>query len=475
MASGTEPRQLVILRRTVEAGSAYIAADARARMKQLLIDALQPDGFAAELQKAMHVVSLPSLNWHTPPQNPPAKGRAADGRSGVAASPPGELPIQITQLAVGLSFDDEDVAGRFWREVKNAIARNGATMFIGIGADLAVGGADYWCPHATDHPLFRNRTAAGRLIKSEFLRQQGLVGQDVNIVVIDQGLDKSLIPANFAGGWAHGSRLPGETQGKAGAHAAMVARNVLDAARAGAIWDMPLIPGSIDDIPAFLSDAWAGFRLLIDDIAARRANGSNTDPWVLSNAWAVFDRRSESPPGSYTTDPEHPFNLIVAEAVDAGHDVVFAAGNCGEFCPDARCGRQDRGPGQSIYGANSHKRVLTTGAVRVDGRWSGYSSQGSGQPRLSPWKPDLCAPSDFAEDDDAYLGNSGTSAACAITAGIVAALRGKWSSAEIPPDMLRLLLSATAQKTEGPQWNDRLGFGILDAEAAYGAAATAAP
>jgi len=119
--------------------------------------------------------------------------------------------------------------------------------------------------------------------------------------------------------------------------------------------------------------------------------------------------------------------------------------------------------------------VLTTGAVRTDGRWSGYSSQGIGQPGLSRWKPDLCAPSDFAEDGDAYMGNGGTSAACALTAGVVAALRGKWGPGEISPDMLRLLLAATAQKTEGPQWNNRLGFGILDAEAAYGAAATAAP
>jgi subtilisin family serine protease len=475
MTNGIGPRQFAILRRTVEAGAAYIGADAPTRVKQLVIDALGADDFAVELHKAMHVVGLPSLNWHIPPQGAAAKKHPADDRTGTLGGPKGELPIQVTQLAVAMSFDDEDVASRFWREVKTVIARGGATVFVSIGADLAIGGADYWCPNGTDHPLFRNRTAAGQLINIEFLRQQGLTGQDVNVAIIDQGLDERLIPANFAGGWARGSQLPGETQGKAGAHGAMVARNVLDGAPSSAIWDLPLIPSRIEDISSFVSDAWAGFRLLIDDIATRRANGSNTGPWVLSNAWAVFDRRSESPPGSYTTDPEHPFNLIVAEAVDAGHDVVFAAGNCGAFCPDVRCGRQDRGPGQSIYGANSHKRVLTTGAVRVDGRWSGYSSQGNGQPRLSPWKPDLCAPSDFAEDDDAFLGNSGTSAACAITAGIVAALRGKWGPAEIPPDMLRLLLTVTAQKTEGPEWNDRLGFGILDAEAAYGGAATAVP
>jgi hypothetical protein len=475
MASGIEPRQFAILRRSPELAASYTAPDAPERVKQFIIDALGSGDLTAELRKTLEVVALPSLSWHVAPQDGPAKDRAAGEPAVVTVGPKKELPAQITQIAVGMSFTDEAIANRFWRAVKDAIESAAATPFLSIGADLAIGGADYWCPHGTDHPLFRNRAAAGRLIKKDFLRQQSLTGKGVNVVVIDQGLDKTLIPRNFAGGWARGSVLPGETRGKAGAHAAMVARNVLDSASDSAIWDLPLIPGSIEDIAAFLSDAWAGFRLLIDDIASRRANGTNTGPWVLSNAWAVFDRRSESPPGSYTTDPNHPFNLIVAEAADAGHDVVFAAGNCGEFCPDFRCGRQDRGPGQSIYGANSHKRVLTAGAVRVDGRWSGYSSQGGGQPLLSPWKPDLCAPSDFAEDNDAYLGNSGTSAACAIAAGVVAALRGKWGPQEIPPDMLRLLLNVTAQKTEGPQWSNRLGFGILDAEAAYGAAATAAP
>ncbi len=471
MAVEITSRQFAVLRRTAESAAAYVTPDAPERLKQFIVERLGREDLADALRKALHVVSLPSLDWHVPPSDPTAKGyRAVD-----PAGPKKELPAIVTQLAVGLGFDDDAVASRFFDAVKVAIKQDADTPFVAIGADLAIGGADYWCPHATDHPLFRNRAAAGRLIKRDFLRQQGLTARRVNVVVIDQGIDKRLIPGNFVDGWVHGSRLPGETQGKAAAHGTMVVRNILDAARDAAIWDFPLIPPSIDNILAFVSDAWAGFRLMLDDIAARRADGSNTAPWVLTNAWAVFDRRSESPPGSYTTDPDHPFNLIVAETVDDGHDVVFAAGNCGEFCPDFRCGRRDRGPGQSIYGANSHRRVLTTGAVRTDGRWSGYSSQGIGQPGLSRWKPDLCAPSDFAEDGDAYMGNGGTSAACALTAGVVAALRGKWGPGEISPDMLRLLLAATAQKTEGPQWNNRLGFGILDAEAAYGAAATAAP
>jgi len=49
-------------------------------------------------------------------------------------------------------------------------------------------------------------------------------------------------------------------------------------------------------------------------------------------------------------------------------DVVFAAGNCGAFCPAQRCGKLDRGAGSSIWGGNSSSAVITTGAVLTSGR-----------------------------------------------------------------------------------------------------------
>ena len=60
----------------------------------------------------------------------------------------------------------------------------------------------------------------------------------------------------------------------------------------------------------------------------------------------------------------------------------------------------------------------------TDGLWLGYSSQGPGA--LYPYKPDLCAASQFSDNEDAYAGNTGTSAACALASGVVARLRGKW-------------------------------------------------
>ena len=177
---------------------------------------------------------------------------------------------------------------------------------------------------------------------------------------------------------------------------------------------------------------------MLFDIAIWRL-GKFPGPWILVNPWGIYDRRSEYPLGGYTENPFSLFNLLVAVAVLQDIDVVFAAGNCGQFCPDNRCGERDRGPGHSIWGANSLEPVLTVGAVRADDMWLGYSSQGPGQPRLAlgAEKPDLCAASQFREDDDAFSINSGTSAACGLAGGVVAALRSRWDTGSVPPRRLK--------------------------------------
>jgi hypothetical protein len=210
--------------------------------------------------------------------------------------------------------------------------------------------------------------------------------------------------------------------------------------------------------------------------------------WVFCNAWGIHDRRLEAipvgDPGNYTGDPAHPFNRLIG-AIDCafGHDQVFAAGNCGQFCPNDRCGPADRGPGRSILGANSHPRVLTAGAVRADGLWLGYSSQGPGQPGFLPVqpeggafvrKPDLCAPAHSVEPSDGHFLSSGTSAACGTVAGAVAALRSDGSPhAAVPPEAMRDHLRRTARKPVGAasEWHDpelKRGSGILDLGAALG-------
>ena len=354
---------------------------------------------------------------------------------------------------------------------------------LGVGADLFLAEAEYFCPTTVDELLFGDRNAAAALTGAGVLKQQGLTGQGVNIVVIDRGFDATKV-RNFGGGLAIAGVQPGiTTRG----HGLMLTRNIADAAPDAIFYDVPLIPTRITDanVIGFLSTALDVFIQLKHLIAFLRSLSVPPwdGPWVLVNAWSIFDRSFEMPPGDYTANPTHPLNVVVGELVDEAIDLVFAAGNCGQFCPDRRCGKVDVGPGNSIFGANSHPRVLTMGAVRTDARWLGGSSQGPGL--LSREKPDLCAPSCFREVGDAFVGNlnepfvgntgspyiasTGTSAACGLAAGIVGAIRSGWDQRRLSPDQLRQALNDHARETEGPGWREHLGNGIIDVEATLSA------
>ena len=86
-------------------------------------------------------------------------------------------------------------------------------------------------------------------------------------------------------------------------------------------------------------------------------------------------------------------------------------------------------------------------------------------------KPDFCAASQFHEDDDAFSNNTGTSAACGLTGGVVAALRSRWDQTRVSPSQLKDILNMTARKPPGLNWNSplshRLGNGVLDVKAAF--------
>jgi hypothetical protein len=351
-----------------------------------------------------------------------------------------------------------------------------------IGIDLRLHRTDYWNPAEAMQPLFGDRDAAHRLMAVPELEETF----GVNVVIIDQGVSRPLIDhfrGAFGGGWeVPDGPTPGTTKG---GHGSMLARNILQVAPGATIFDLPLIPADITNVRAFLSDAHAAFSEMLASIEGLRKKGDARwrRPWVLVNAWAAFnlgkEHRRGEPDGSkhplnYSANPEHPLNIIVGRAASE-HDVVFAAGNCGQFGPMARCGVHDVGPGHSILGANSHPDVLTVGAVRTDGLWLGYSSQGPGA--LYPYKPDLCAASQFSDNEDAYAGNTGTSAACALAAGVVARLRGKWDGKTFSPrEMKSILIDTAFGRVEHSRWDGQFGHGIINyTEAAREAEVRAVP
>jgi subtilisin family serine protease len=383
-----------------------------------------------------------------------------------------------------VSSPDPLSANRFRKAAIDAVRRGSPLLSAGTNPAIGIGELEFRIPVAPDATLMGSLQDACRLINADQL-PPNLNGDQVNIVLIDTGIDKNIItpPGSYGGGWwpqqTHPTlprpAQPGLTAGPDALHGAMVVNNIFAVAPRARIFDVPLIPPTkIYDIFSFLHVAHATLHQILHDIKWFQAHGFFTGPWIFMNAWAVFDRRSEGIfLGDYTENKgplsgvAHQFIHQIEQIAQARFDLVFCAGNCGEVCPDGRCGPDDYGPGRGIWGANAHQDVLTTGAVCVDRTWSGYSSEGPGPtPHLFGKKPDLCAPSQFLGTSQ-YPPNTGTSSSAALAAGTVAALRSYWDQTRVPPYILKLILNDAAMQPLPPGWNRWFGNGILDALAAY--------
>lgn len=297
-----------------------------------------------------------------------------------------------------------------------------------------------------------------------------LTGKGVRIAIVDTGINGTTDiggrgPIGVADGWS-----PSNVRYRPGTaeldHGTMCAFDARVCAPDAEILDYALMRrSSLSDAQphiwnSFLSDAIAAFADLIDVLQ------TEPGPLVVNNSWGLYNRAEDEPigsPGSYSANPDHPFNQIVGSLVAAGADVLFAAGNCGRDCPDDRCGQLDIGPGNSIHGANSHPDVITVAAITTDHRRLGYSSQGPGG--LDELKPDVSAYSHF-KGSGVYLADSGTSAASPVAAGVIAALREKFSNSAVPPATLKAIIQRTADNISGKGWDHDLGYGIINAQGA---------
>ncbi|GAA1616979.1 hypothetical protein GCM10009764_45720 [Nocardia ninae] len=321
-----------------------------------------------------------------------------------------------------------------------------------------------------DTPAVGNWHDVETLLHHGDLTAAGLDGKSVALAIVDTGINAARVKQVRGGpvtiDKARSWNPPG-VSGTAGEfpvdHGTMCAFDALIGAPKAALIDIPVLrsrrPGGTV-MEGLLSDALAAYAhlrtVLTDQPAASRA-------LVISNSWGSFSPSWDFPvgqPGNYSDNPSHPFNVIVGSLETAGADILFAAGNCGRDCPDGRCAYKDK----PIGGANSHPSVLSIGGVDTAGQRVGYSSQGPG--RLTARKPDVCAYTHFlgstafgATDPD-----TGTSAACPVAAGLVAAIRTEWSSTELPPAQLRALVQRTAAAQAGG-YNYDYGYGVVDAAA----------
>jgi subtilisin family serine protease len=233
-----------------------------------------------------------------------------------------------------------------------------------------------------------------------------------------------------------------------GDHGNMCATDVLGMAPDAQLCDLRIAGAAT--IPATISRALQAFQWAID---RHVVNGT---PQILTNSWGIFQETWDT---TYARNPNHPFTRKVVDALNQGIIVLFAAGNCGGTCPDGRCG-PDNGPGRSIWGANSHPRVMTVGAVNKNEEFVGYSSQGPGA--LDPNKPDFCSVTHFT---GYFTSDSGTSAATPILAGAVAVLKQAFPAAT--QDNLKGALKATAKDIGPTGFDQHSGSGIVRIKTAY--------
>lgn len=324
----------------------------------------------------------------------------------------------------------------------------GATSPVGTGADVR------------------------RLSGSGTLAQLGAFGQRVAVAIVDTGINLrhlqnlGLSPTlDSQHSW---SPVPTQAGAHPLGHGTMCAYDVLLLAPNAVLLDFAVLRstrrgGSVMD--GLLSDAIQAYGILLNQAllpAAERPYQS----LVVSNSWGVFHPSWDFPPGNvmrYIDNPQHPFNIQVGALARAGADIVFAAGNCGPACPDNRCQGLTQ---NTITGANSHGDVLCVGGVDTRDALVGYSSHGPGA--LTPQKPDLATYTHFL-GSQAFGTNSpdsGTSAACPVASGAVAALRSikpfDSGISKRSTSALRQFLRDQCRQTTGSGWNAQNGHGILD-------------
>ncbi|MER6736243.1 S8 family peptidase [Streptomyces puniciscabiei] len=317
-----------------------------------------------------------------------------------------------------------------------------------------------------DAPVGDWREVAGFFAE---LKSDSLNGTRVPLAIVDTGINLEFVSDKRDGLAisldAQNSWVPPGVTGQPGqfpvAHGSMCAFDTLIAAPDATLLDLPVLRSQRQGrtvMEGLLSDALAGYSHLLSFLEAMPQEQRKL---VVSNSWGSFSPQWDFPPGNlgnYSDNPAHPFNLLVTALEQAGADIVFAAGNCGRECPDARCTSTDR----PIGGANSHPRVLCVGGVNTQRDRVGYSSQGPG--RLSQRKPDICAFTHFSGSEAFGPGtpDSGTSAACPVAAGVVAAIRTQWSAASISPGELRTLLRRTADDRGAAGFDYDYGYGVVD-------------
>ncbi|HEY9207129.1 MAG TPA: S8 family serine peptidase [Candidatus Methanoperedens sp.] len=364
-------------------------------------------------------------------------------------------PEESTYLIRG-EVENKDALNRLIETVKQD--PNG----VGVFSDPRIGAFS-----VNPQDAVGNHTDVANLLEISELQARGMDGSNVMVAIVDTGINIDYLRNKGVNANIDASKSwtpiqdtvfgPGKYPPD---HGTMCAFDVCIAAPNCTLLDYALLRSTAGGEPfmeGFLGDAIKAYSKLLELLTT---NEQNKPRLVVNNSWGMYDPSWDFPvghPGNYSDNPNHPFNIIVESLDDAGADILFAAGNCGNECPIKKCnGATDR----PIYGANSHPNVLCVAGVTIDKIRLCYSSQGPG--RLDPNKPDICAYTHFKGSDVDDLPDTGTSAACPVAAGVIAAIRTVNSPNDFPPATLRNIIRRYAEDIGQIGFDYDHGFGILN-------------
>ncbi|HEY5987590.1 MAG TPA: S8 family serine peptidase [Streptosporangiaceae bacterium] len=157
--------------------------------------------------------------------------------------------------------------------------------------------------------------------------------------------------------------------------------------------------------------------------------------------------------------PSRPVRVAIQHALNAGVVVVASSGNSG----DAASARR-RGHAPYSFPAD-YPGVLGVAAVDQLGAPAGFSSDNLS---VEAAAPGVKIPAQGR--DGQYWLVSGTSPACALTAGVAALIKSRYP--RLLPALVVQAMTASAQNRPPGGYDDRVGFGTVDAQAALAKAAS---
>lgn len=270
------------------------------------------------------------------------------------------------------------------------------------------------------------------------LRSRRLHGQGVAVAIVDDGIFKESVQARLRSAplMEHGARplydvahgrVPGLVAPFSRArrsHGSMCAYDVCLAAPGCTLLDLPVhAPRSVGR--RRLEDVLAAYRRVVELLRTGVFRHV-----VVLNAWQTLpgDERG----GHAPQDPAHPLHRALCELDAAGADVLFAA-------PDHHAVR--------LHGPALHPCVLTVTAVNLDGTPFESSVERN---HAASGKPDVAGYQGFP-GYELFKGQRdyGTSAAAALTAGLVAAVRSAPGARRASPAELRAAWRESARPAAG--------------------------